>query len=79
MSKKVNVLVFLVMLSLNIGLPIAHSEEAIRLGQRWELFVDEYVIDQMKGEIVLRLHSPAAQEVVLVHDKPWEGSTSGYS
>jgi len=52
------------------------AEEAVEIGKRWELFVDQYLIDDMKGEIELRLHSPTVQEVVLVHDKPWEGNTS---
>lgn len=59
-------------------LTFANAEEAVRIGRRWELFVDEYLIERMEGEVQLRLHSPAAQEVVLTHDKPWEGNTCGY-
>ncbi|MCK4291824.1 MAG: hypothetical protein KAY65_01400 [Planctomycetes bacterium] len=57
---------------------IGQAEEAIRIGRRWELLVDEHLIERMKGEVELRLHSPTAQEIVLVHDRPWEGNTSGY-
>lgn len=56
----------------------AHAEEAVSIGGRWELFVDEYLIESMEGEVQLHLHSPVAQEVVLTHDKPWEGNTCGY-
>ena len=31
--------------------PICYADEAVRIGQRWELFVDDYMIDQMKGEV----------------------------
>ncbi len=50
----------------------------IDIGGRWELFVDDYLIAQMEGQIGLRLHSPVAREVVMVHDRPWEGNTCGY-
>jgi len=48
------------------------------IGSRRELFVDEYLVDQLKGMAKLRLHHPVPQEVVMVHDAPWEGSASGY-
>ena len=51
---------------------------AIQIGSRWELLVDEYLIDNMTGQVALRLHSPIPREVVLVHDRPWEGNTCGY-
>jgi hypothetical protein len=54
------------------------GKEAIKIGGRGELLVDEYLIEQMKGEVELRLHSPKVQEVAVVHDEPWEGNTSGY-
>jgi len=54
------------------------AERAIEIGQRWELFVDKYLIEQIKGEAGLRLHRPAVHEVVMVHDKSWEGNTCGY-
>ncbi len=54
------------------------GQETVRIGRQWELFVDRYLIDSVKGEIELRLHSPQTKEVVLVHDEPWEGNTCGY-
>lgn len=48
------------------------------MGGRWELLVDEHLIERMTGEVELRLHEPVAREVVMVHDKPWEGNTCGY-
>ncbi|UCF15022.1 MAG: hypothetical protein JSW59_16560 [Phycisphaerales bacterium] len=61
-----------------VALSVGHAEECAQINDRWELLVDDYIIDRMKGEIELRLHSPTVQEVVLTHDKPWEGNTSGY-
>ncbi|MCS7224128.1 MAG: hypothetical protein NZ959_06190 [Armatimonadetes bacterium] len=42
-----------------------------------ELFIDDYIIEEMKG---LRkvVHRPEPKEVVFVFDKPWEGNTSAY-
>jgi hypothetical protein len=45
---------------------------------RWELFVDDYLIERMEGEVSLRLHRPVPRAVVMVHDRPWEGNTCGY-
>lgn len=51
--------------------------ETIDLGQRRELFVDEYLIASKEG-VDLKQHKPQAKEVALVCDAPWEGNTSGY-
>ena len=48
-----------------------------RLGDRRELFVDRYLIDQAQG-LELKLHPPIAREKVLTFDAPWEGPFSGY-
>ena len=60
-------------------IPSVYAQEPVRIHQQWELFIDDYLIDQMTEEVELRLHSPTAQEIVLTQDKPWEGNTSGYS
>ncbi len=54
------------------------EQEPIQIGNRWELLVDRYLIEQMDGEVALRLHEPAPQEIALVHDQPWEGNSCGY-
>jgi len=68
----------LVVICLCVAPAIGGEDEAIRIGGRWELLVDEYLIEQMQGEVELRLHSPVAQGITMVHDVPWEGNTSGY-
>ncbi len=52
--------------------------KAIPIGSRLELFVDDYLIQRLSGNVRSRLHAPVPKEVVLVHDAPWEGSGSGY-
>jgi hypothetical protein len=54
------------------------SNAILKIGSRLELFADNYLIDKLKGNAELRLHQPEPREIVIVHDKPWEGSGSGY-
>ena len=51
--------------------------EAVDIGSRLELFVDEYLIDRMSG-VSLRLHRPQLSEPVLKFDADWEGPGNHY-
>ena len=53
------------------------ENDPINIGTRRELFVDDFLIDKMKGAD-RRLHRPTPQEVSIVHDAPWEGSACAY-
>ncbi|MBS3771002.1 MAG: hypothetical protein KGY69_12195, partial [Bacteroidales bacterium] len=53
------------------GLQVS-DQKTIHIGNRRELFVDDYLIDKMEGA-ELRLHHPTPREVCLVTDEPWEG------
>ena len=53
------------------------SHDTRNIGSRREPFVDEYLVEKMKG-VELRLGHPVPQDVVLRFDKPWEGNTCGY-
>ncbi len=55
---------------------IAH--EPIDIGSRWELFVDDYLIDELSSGARQTLHHPTRQEVVIVYDEPWEGNLCNY-
>ncbi len=55
----------------------AHSAEPINLGNRRELFVDHFLIEQLSGT-QLRLHTPRDEGIALKFDVPWEGGFSGY-
>ena len=54
------------------------AEAPVQIDSRLELFVDDYLIDTLRG-VRLRLHSPQRQEVAIVFDKPWEGGVCGYA
>jgi hypothetical protein len=56
----------------------APPSDVIDLGSRRELFVDGFLVGRLTGKAELRLHHPVPQEIVIVHDAPWEGSGSGY-
>lgn len=51
---------------------------AIDIEKQLELFVDEYLIEEMGGEARLTLNNPVQQEVALVTDAPWEGNMCVY-
>jgi hypothetical protein len=53
-------------------------EAAIDIGNRLELFVDDALIDELRGGAKQKLHRPKPEEVVFTADHPWEGNTSAY-
>lgn len=53
------------------------SLEVISLKSNRELFIDHFLIDQMKGTHLL-MHSPIDEGPVIYFDKPWEGPFCGY-
>lgn len=55
----------------------AGAQAPIELGNRLELFVDSFLIDQMNG-VSLRMHEPVPADTSLTFDKPWEGRYCGY-
>ena len=52
--------------------------EPYEIGDRLELFVDDFMIDGTSGAIERRLHHPERREIVLQLDEAWEGDTSAY-
>ena len=70
-------LILMICLSL-MGRAAVIADEPLALGSRLELFVDNFLIDQMAPELTLRMHQPAPGDVVLITDKPWEGNTCAY-
>ena len=51
--------------------------EAIDIGSRLELLVDDFVIERMQ-DARLVLHEPQPRETAIAHDAAWEGNASGY-
>ena len=50
-------------------------ERLQNISSRLELFVDDWLIEEMNG-VSFQMHSPIPQEVVLEFNQPWEGSIS---
>lgn len=53
-------------------------DDTISIGSRRELFVDDYLIEQLVGKANQQLHQPVPREIVLNHDADWEGTGCGY-
>ena len=62
------------------ALPVlaAGHEKPLELGSRLELFVDDFLIQKIKG-LELKLHSPRPAGKILSFDKPWEGNSCFYT
>ena len=63
--------------ALTLALPSFAAVPPLNLGNRWELFVDEFLV-AAKKDLALKLHEPVRREIVLATDRAWEGPTSAY-
>lgn len=54
------------------------NDSIINIGSRLELFVDDYLINSIKGNARLQLNQPEIKEIVLTFDEPWEGNCGAY-
>ena len=52
--------------------------EVYNIGNRRELFVDDFFINEMTGEVDLRLHHPVKREISFQTDAQWEGNAGAY-
>lgn len=55
----------------------SQSPQAIELGQRRELFIDDHLVGEMKN-VQLLVHQPTREDIAVDCDKPWEGNGCGY-
>lgn len=53
------------------------GKTAVSLADRREIFVDDFLVEEMKN-VRLMLHAPHDEGEVFRFDKPWEGVFSGY-
>ncbi|MEO7649409.1 MAG: hypothetical protein ABIZ80_03000 [Bryobacteraceae bacterium] len=60
------------------ALAAACSAQVIDIGSRRELFVDRYLIEDLKNTR-LEMQKPIDRGVVVKYDKPWEGAFSNYT
>lgn len=57
----------------------AESDHAvITVGNRRELFVDDFLVEQVSGSARFAMGRPIPRERVITLDQPWEGTSSGY-
>ena len=66
--------IFLILLTALCG--AASAQDPVNIGNRRELFVDRFLIDQLNG-VLLQLHTPREEGLAFAFDKPWEGPFSG--
>ena len=55
-----------------------YSDEPINLGSNREIFIDDFLIESLKG-VEIRLEKPRDEGIVHKFDKSWEGPFCGYS
>ena len=55
----------------------AQSRQIIDLEHHRELFIDDYLLGEMKN-VQLLVHQPTREEIAVDCDKPWEGNGCGY-
>ena len=61
-----------------VGPVLTNAAEAIDLGSRRELFVDQFLVEKLSG-VKLKMHEPHRDGVAIPFDKPWEGGFSSYA
>ncbi len=67
--------------TMTVGLTMAAvtwGGSPLKLGERRELFVDDYLVDSLSGAASIQLHRPVRREIVFRADAPWEGNGSSY-
>ena len=57
---------------------VSLGAEPIPIGSRLELFVDEFMVQELKGEARLQMHRPTRREIVFRPNAPWEGNGSAF-
>ena len=63
---------------LELWIPSAAGEHsAYDVGSKRELFVDGFLIQEQSG-VRLQMHHPMPKEIVMHHDKLWEGNGCNY-
>ncbi len=55
------------------------TEKPYTIGSKRELFLDSTHIHKATGKVRLTLNKPRMKEIVLTHNKPWEGNVCGYN
>ena len=56
----------------------ALATDAVNIGDRRELFLDNILVDRLEGGAQRVFHKPVPREVVITFDKPWEGNACAF-
>jgi hypothetical protein len=75
-----NMINFILFFFTVILLPIfgfSQNKEVIQMGGNREIFIDNFLIDNLKGVQIIK-HTPHDEGAVLYFDNPWEGVFCGY-
>jgi hypothetical protein len=75
--KNIIVIILIIVLSFSCSQNQKTTVETIDIGSRWELFVDHYLISEMKNA-ALKLHRPERREIVLQGETEWEDNTMSF-
>ena len=70
-------LVAITTILLLLSVTTAQENSTISIGSKRELFIDTHLIETLSG-VRLELHAPTPKEIVLHHDKLWEGNGCNY-
>jgi len=70
-------MLLIVVLCGHTGTRIIPDKEIVNLGKRREIFVDHYLIGEMKGAQLV-MHAPRDEGPVIHFDKPWESLAPAY-
>ena len=76
--KKIKILTALLLFSFYLVVPAKETSNVLNIGDRRELFVDNFLIDKLEGFARQTLNRPIPREIVFVSDKPWEGNGLNY-
>lgn len=57
---------------------LAAAADAVNIGSRRELFVDDFLVERLSGRAELRMQHPVPAEVSLETSEPWEGNSTNY-
>lgn len=71
-------LIFIFIVSCSPSQERIEPQQPIAIGSRLQLFVDDYLIEELSGGARLVLQHPIMQDVAIVHDERWEGNGSGF-
>ncbi|MBL7737234.1 MAG: hypothetical protein JNL51_17380, partial [Chitinophagaceae bacterium] len=55
------------------------QKQPLNIGGERQLFIDEYIVEALRGGARYQMHQPQIKEVVFETEAPWEGSYSNYN